>query len=49
MTVNGLYDWYDVNSIVAEVTRDARSDEEEAPCIDPSFGGNPLSKGWKRN
>lgn len=30
MTVNGLYDWYDVNAIVAEATRGAATDEEKA-------------------
>jgi hypothetical protein len=33
MTVNGLYDWYDVKSIVAEVTRDCRTDEERAMAL----------------
>jgi hypothetical protein len=33
MTVNGLYDWYDVKSIAAEVTRDCQTDEEKAMAI----------------
>jgi len=33
MTVNGLYDWYDVKSIVAEVTRDSKTDEEKAMAL----------------
>ncbi|MCW5979163.1 MAG: hypothetical protein KIT09_13890 [Bryobacteraceae bacterium] len=33
ITVNGLYDWYDVESIVAEVTRDAKTDEEKALAL----------------
>ena len=33
MTVNGLYDWYDVNAIVAEATRGARTDEEKAMSL----------------
>jgi hypothetical protein len=33
MTVNGLYDWYDVKSIVSEVTRDCRTDEEKALAL----------------
>jgi len=30
MTVNGLYDWFDVPSIVAEATRGCETDEEKA-------------------
>jgi hypothetical protein len=33
MTVNGLYDWYDVDAIVAEATRGATTDEEKALAI----------------
>ncbi|MPY90357.1 MAG: hypothetical protein GEU99_20850 [Luteitalea sp.] len=33
MTVNGLYDWYDVTSLVAEITRDAKTDEEKAMAM----------------
>jgi hypothetical protein len=33
MTVNGLYDWYDVKSIVEEVTRDCKTDEEKAMAL----------------
>ncbi len=30
LTVNGLYDWYDVKSLAAEITRDCKTDEEKA-------------------
>jgi hypothetical protein len=33
MTVNRLYDWFDAKSIVAEVTRDCRTDEERAMAL----------------
>ena len=33
MTINGLYDWYDVKSIVAEVTRDCKTDQERAMAL----------------
>ena len=33
MTVNGLYDWYDADSMVREITRDAKTDEEKALAI----------------
>jgi hypothetical protein len=33
MTVNGLYDWHDVKSLVNEITRDCPSDEEKALAI----------------
>jgi hypothetical protein len=33
MTVNGLYDWYDVKSLVNEITRDCQTDEEKALAI----------------
>ncbi|MCI0720842.1 MAG: hypothetical protein L0338_18020, partial [Acidobacteria bacterium] len=33
MTVNGLYDWYDVKSMVAEITRDCKTDEEKALAL----------------
>jgi hypothetical protein len=33
MTVNGLYDWFDTTSIVAEVTRGCRTDEEKAMAL----------------
>ena len=33
ITVNGLYDWYDVNSLVKEITVDCTTDEEKALAI----------------
>jgi len=33
ITVNGLYDWYDVKSLAAEITRDCSTDEEKALAI----------------
>jgi hypothetical protein len=33
MTVNGLYDWYDVKSLVNEITRGCKTDEEKALAI----------------
>lgn len=33
LTVNGLYDWFDTKSIVAEVTRDCQTDEEKALAL----------------
>ena len=33
ITVNGLYDWYDVNSMAAEITADCRTDEEKALAV----------------
>jgi hypothetical protein len=33
MTVNGLYDWYDVKTLVNEITRDCQTDEEKALAI----------------
>jgi len=33
ITVNGLFDWYDVNSMAAEITADCRTDEEKALAI----------------
>ncbi|HUU29992.1 MAG TPA: transglutaminase domain-containing protein [archaeon] len=33
MTVNGLYDWYDVNSMVKEITAGCTTDEEKAMAI----------------
>jgi hypothetical protein len=33
LTVNGLYDWYDVHSMVNEITRGCQTDEEKALAI----------------
>lgn len=33
LTVNGLYDWYDAQSLAAEITRDCRTDEVKALAI----------------
>lgn len=33
LAVNGLYDWYDVKSLAAEITRDCHTDEEKALAI----------------
>jgi len=33
ISVNGLYDWYDINSMVEEITRDCTNDEEKALAI----------------
>jgi len=33
LSVNGLYDWYDIKSLAAEITRDCRTDEEKALAI----------------
>lgn len=33
ITVNGLYDWFDTESIAREVTRDCKTDEEKALAI----------------
>ncbi|WP_321474716.1 transglutaminase-like domain-containing protein [uncultured Paludibaculum sp.] len=33
LTVNGLYDWFDAKTLAAEITRDARTDEEKAIAI----------------
>ena len=33
ITVNGLYDWYDINSMVEEITADCTTDEEKALAI----------------
>jgi len=33
LTVNGLYDWFDVKSMAAEITRDCDTDEEKALAI----------------
>ncbi len=33
LSVNGLYDWYDVNSLAAEITRGAKTDEEKAMAV----------------
>lgn len=33
LTVNGLYDWFDAKSIVAEVTRGCQTDEEKALAL----------------
>ncbi|MBW7997865.1 MAG: hypothetical protein FVQ81_15110 [Candidatus Glassbacteria bacterium] len=33
ITVNGLYDWYDAESMAAEITRDCATDEERAMAI----------------
>ena len=33
ISVNGLYDWYDVKSLAAEITRDCKTDEEKALAI----------------
>ena len=33
ITVNGMYDWYDTESIAREVTRDCKTDEEKALAI----------------
>ena len=33
VSVNGLYDWYDVKSLVAEITRGCTTDEEKALAI----------------
>jgi len=33
MTVNGAYDWYDVKSMVKEITRGCETDEEKALAI----------------
>ena len=30
ITVNGLYDWFDTESLAREVTRDCKTDEEKA-------------------
>ena len=33
ISVNGLYDWYDIKSMVAEIMRDCTTDEEKAMAI----------------
>jgi len=33
ITVNGLYDWFDTETIAIEVTRDCKTDEEKALAI----------------
>ena len=33
ITVGGLYDWYDINSMAAEITRGCTTDEEKAMAI----------------
>ena len=33
ITVNGKFDWYDINTMVAEITRDCTTDEEKAMAI----------------
>ncbi len=33
ITVNGLFDWFDIESMAAEITRDCATDEERAMAI----------------